>query len=119
MIGVAKGPDRRAGDERLFVAGRAHPLMPGPDSLALNLIQHIRDEAHRFAITGHRKRRQKARNTSILEQIPGLGPKRRHDLLKYFGGLRGVARASEEELAKVPGISRFLAGDIYHGLHGD
>jgi len=117
VVGVAKGPDRRAGLETLVVAGRPRTLPP--HSPALHLIQQIRDEAHRFAITGHRQRRGRARRSSTLEQISGLGPKRRQTLLKHFGGLRGVSRAGVEELAKVPGISPRLARDIYDRLHSN
>ena len=86
-------------------------------SAAALLLQHIRDEAHRFAITGHRARRQKKRNESELEGIPGVGPKRRRDLLTHFGGLRAIKGASQEELAKVPGISATMAQLIYQTLH--
>ncbi len=119
VIGVAKGPERRAGMEQLFSLESKYPLQPSHDSLALHLIQQIRDEAHRFAITSHRKRRGKSRSTSPLESIAGLGPKRRQTLLKYFGGLRGITRASEQELAKVPGISKQLAQSIHDVLHGN
>jgi excinuclease ABC subunit C len=119
VIGVAKGVDRRAGLEQLFTLHRKTPILPAHDSLALHLIQQIRDEAHRFAITSHRKRRNKSHNTSSLEEISGLGPKRRQTLLKYFGGLRGITRASEQELAKVPGISKQLAQAIHEVLHGN
>jgi excinuclease ABC subunit C len=117
VVGVAKGRARRAGQEQLFVAGQNRPLILAPDSSALHLIQQIRDEAHRFAITGHRQRRAKARRTSSLEQIPGLGPKRRRELLRQFGGLQGVRNAGIGDLAKVHGISRNLAERIYNNLH--
>jgi excinuclease ABC subunit C len=117
VVGVAKGRARRAGQEQLFVAGQNRPLILAPDSPALHLIQQIRDEAHRFAITGHRQRRAKARRTSSLEQIPGLGPKRRRELLRQFGGLQGVRNAGIGDLAKVHGISRNLAERIYNDLH--
>ena len=119
VIGVAKGEDRRAGLEQLFLLGNKQPITLADDSLALHLIQQIRDEAHRFAITSHRARRKKARNVSPLEQIPGLGPKRRQNLLKHFGGLRGISRANEQELVKVPGISKQLALTILETLQGN
>ena len=117
VAGVAKGADRRPGQERLFVPERDTPIVLAPDSPALLLIQRIRDEAHRFAITGHRQRRAKARTHSVLETVPGLGPRRRRELLKQFGGLQGVARAGVDDLAKVHGISRKLAQAIYDTLH--
>ena len=117
VIAVAKGRARRPGAEQLFLAGQTTPtILPG-DSPALHLIQQIRDEAHRFAITGHRQRRAKARRTSRLEEIPGLGPKRRRELLKQFGGLQGVRGAGIDDLVKVRGISRALAEKIYGDLH--
>jgi excinuclease ABC subunit C len=117
IAGVAKGADRRPGQERLFLAGHELPLLLPPDSPALHLIQRVRDEAHRFAITGHRARRAKARTESILETVPGLGPRRRRELLRQFGGLQGVSRAGIDDLAKVHGISRKLAHSIYDTLH--
>ena len=87
------------------------------DSPALHLIQHIRDEAHRFAISGHRNKRAKVKNTSTLQQIEGIGPKRRQALLKYLGGLQGILNASVEELAKVPGISQKQAQNVFDSLH--
>jgi excinuclease ABC subunit C len=99
------------------LAGRKSPIILSPDSGALLLIQQLRDEAHRFAITGHRQRRSRARNTSRLEEIPGLGPKRRRELLRQFGGLQGVRDAGVGDLAKVRGISRDLAEKIYDNLH--
>lgn len=117
VAGVAKGADRRPGQERIFVPERDTPIVLPPDSPALLLIQRVRDEAHRFAITGHRQRRAKARTQSILETVPGLGPRRRRELLKQFGGLQGVARAGVDDLAKVRGISRKLAQAIYETLH--
>ena len=117
VVAVAKGRARRPGAERLFRPGSDRPLQLPPDSPALLLIQQIRDEAHRFAITGHRQRRAKARRTSPLEHIPGLGPKRRRELLRQFGGLQGVVGAGIDDLAKVRGISRRLAETIYNELH--
>ena len=117
LVGVAKGEERRAGHEALvFPDGRE--LRPGGDSPGLQLIQQIRDEAHRFAITGHRGRRQKARDTSRLEDIAGIGPRRRAALLKHFGGLAGLKGAGAEEIARVDGVSAALAARIYASLHG-
>jgi excinuclease ABC subunit C len=117
IAAVAKGADRRPGQERLFLAHQDLPTILAPDSPALHLIQRIRDEAHRFAITGHRQRRAKARRESILETVPGLGPRKRRDLLRQFGGLQGIARAGIDDLAQVHGISRKLAQAIYETLH--
>lgn len=117
VVGVAKGPTRKAGLEQLVLSGGDAPTILPPESPALHLIQQVRDEAHRFAITGHRQRRAKARRTSSLEDIPGLGPKRRQELLRQFGGLQEVARAGIEDLSKVHGISRQLAQRIYDALH--
>ena len=113
LLGVAKGRERKAGWERLFLPGSDRPLMLKPDSPALLLIQQIRDEAHRFAITGHRRRRAKARVTSTLEEIPGIGEKKRQALLRHLGGLQGVARAGIDDLARVPGISQQLAARVH------
>lgn len=117
LIGVAKGADRKPGLETLIVSGETQPVHLSQESPALHLIQQIRDEAHRFAITAHRQRRSKARTTSVLEEIPGLGPKRRQMILKQFGGLQQVARAGVEDLANLPGISVQLAQKIYDTLH--
>ncbi len=117
LVGVAKGPTRRPGLEQLFLSGKETPLILPGDSPALHLVQQIRDEAHRFAITGHRMRRSRARQSSPLEEVPGLGPKRRQALLKHFGGLQGVTRAGIEDLASVPGVSRELAERIYGLFH--
>ena len=119
LIGVAKGPDRRPGMEQLFLLGRPGALILSADSPALHLVQQIRDEAHRFAISGHRAQRARARKTSRLEQIPGLGPKKRRELLRQFGGLQGVLGAGVDDLVKVRGISRNLAETIYNDLHLD
>ena len=116
-VGVAKGVDRRAGQERLFLAGQDTPLILEAGSPALRVIQRVRDEAHRFAIAGHRKARDLARRESFLEEIPGLGPARRRELLKAFGGLQGLRQASVEDLAKVRGISRGLAEQIYERMN--
>lgn len=117
IVAVAKGRARKAGAEQLFVPGRKTPLPLPENSPASLLIQQIRDEAHRFAITGHRARRAKARRSSSLEQIPGLGPKKRRELLRQFGGLQGVIGAGIDDLAKVRGIGRTLAETIYNNLH--
>jgi excinuclease ABC subunit C len=119
VVGVAKGRSRRPGAEQLFRPGESRPMTLAPDSPALLLIQQIRDEAHRFAITGHRQRRAKARRTSKLEDIPGLGPKKRRELLRQFGGLQGVIGAGVDDLVEVHGISRKLAETIYNALHLD
>lgn len=116
LVGVSKGPGRKAGFESLHRLGMQPVHLPA-DSPALHLIQQIRDEAHRFAITGHRQRRDKARTRSALESIPGIGAKRRRDLLRYFGGIQGVAHASLDELMKVQGVSRSLAERIYAAFH--
>lgn len=119
LLGIAKGISRRAGQETLFLSdGERYKEIALPtESGALHLLQQIRDEAHRFAITGHRQRRAKARKQSSLEQIPGLGPKRRRELLRHFGGQQEVSRASEADIAKVTGISKILAENIYAHLH--
>ncbi|GAB3033535.1 excinuclease ABC subunit UvrC [Bowmanella dokdonensis] len=118
LIGVAKGTSRKPGLETLILAGSHDTIPLEADSGALHLIQHIRDEAHRFAIAGHRNRRQKVKTQSRLESIPGVGAKRRQSLLKYMGGLQEVLNASQSELARVPGISEEMAQSIYEHLHG-
>jgi len=121
LIGIAKGPTRKAGMETLILSrdlsGQQHEFILPSASKALHLIQQIRDEAHRFAITGHRTRRSKKRNRSTLEDIEGLGPKRRQKILSHFGGLQEVSRAGVDDLASVPGISKQLAQKIYNALH--
>jgi excinuclease ABC subunit C len=117
VAAVAKGADRRAGQERLFLAGRDTASILPPDSKALHLIQRARDEAHRFAISGHRRKRARSRQTSMLEAIAGLGPARRRALLRHFGGLQGVLRAGVEDLGRAPGIGPALAQGIYEHLH--
>jgi excinuclease ABC subunit C len=117
VVGVSKGPDRRPGEEQLWVGDGKTPMRLQPSSAALHLIQQMRDEAHRFAIGGHRQQRSKARKNSVLEDIRGLGPKRRRELLRHFGGLQGVARAGVEDLSGVPGISTGLAREIYGYFH--
>ena len=117
IVGVAKGADRRAGQERLFLLGSDTPTILPADSPALHLIQRVRDEAHRFAITGHRKRRARRHQESVLDAVPGLGPVKRRELLKHFGGLQGVLRAGVSQFEAVPGIGRQLASSIYEHLH--
>jgi len=125
VVGVAKGPGRKAGLETLFVhrpgaqrlASSLPQLQLRPESGAMHLVQHIRDEAHRFALGRHRQRRAKTRKTSQLEGISGVGPARRRELLRYFGSLQGVANASEHDLARVNGISQALAASIYGHFH--
>lgn len=117
LMGVAKGASRRAGFEEWVLPAAPHSLRPGPESAASHLVQQVRDEAHRFAITGHRGRRQKATVKSVLEDIPGVGARRRRALLTHFGGLQGVRKAGIEELSGIPGINRQLAGRIFKALH--
>ena len=117
LIGVAKGTTRKPGLETLILADTHDTIPMNADRPALHLIQHIRDESHRFAISGHRNRRQKVKTTSTLESIPGIGAKRRQSLIKYMGGLQGLKKASKGEIASVPGISEELADIIYDHLH--
>ena len=117
LIGVAKGADRRPGQEQLFTLGRDTPTILPPDSGALHLIQRVRDEAHRFAIAGHRRKRAKRHSQSILETIPGLGPVKRRELLKQFGGLQGILRAGIDDFVQIRGLGRELAEVIYEHLH--
>jgi excinuclease ABC subunit C len=119
LVAVAKGRERKPGKEQLFLSGSRRPIILPADSAGLHLIQQVRDEAHRFAIAGHRLRRGRARTTSTIERIPGIGGKRRQALLKNFGGLREVARAGVEDLTRVPGISQELAQKIYDAFHGE
>ena len=117
LVGVAKGPDRKPGQERLFVHGVAEPRVPEAHSPASRLVQRVRDEAHRFAITGHRRKRARRYNESVLETVPGLGPAKRRALLKHFGGLQGVLRAGVADLEQVAGIGASLARSLYDHLH--
>jgi excinuclease ABC subunit C len=117
VVGVAKGPERKPGMEELILESEERSLQLAPSHPGLHLIQQIRDEAHRFAIVGHRARRGKTRTTSMLNEIPGIGAKRRQALIEHFGGLRGVQAAAIDDIAKVAGISRPLAERIYKHLH--
>jgi excinuclease ABC subunit C len=117
LIGVAKGPDRRAGQEQLFRLDSDTPTVLPADSSALHLIQRVRDEAHRFAVAGHRRKRAKRHNESVLEAIPGLGPVKRRELLKQVGGLQGILRAGVDDFVQVRGLGRSLAEVIYEHLH--
>lgn len=118
VMGIAKGPERRPGEETLLLAGGSDKIELSANSPALHLLQQIRDEAHRFALGSHRQRRANNRRESALEQIPGVGPRRRQSLLKRFGGIRGVRQAGVDDLLAVPGISRGLAQRIYATFHG-
>jgi excinuclease ABC subunit C len=117
VVGVAKGPERKPGMEELVIESEDRSLQLAPSHPGLHLIQQVRDEAHRFAIVGHRARRGKARTTSMLNEIPGIGAKRRQALIEHFGGLRGVQAAAVDDIAKVAGISRPLAERVYKHLH--
>jgi excinuclease ABC subunit C len=117
LVGVAKGPSRKPGMETLILE-KGHKTITLPaNSAALHLIQTIRDEAHRFAITGHRQRRKNARNKSSLESIEGVGNKRRQNLIRHFGGIQGIISAGVDDLAMVPGINKNLAQKIYDNFH--
>ena len=117
LIGIAKGISRKAGQETLYFGGTRNELVLDAESPALHLLQHIRDEAHRFAITAHRQRRGKKRTESFLDSIPGIGPKKRKELINYFGGQQEIKRASIDDLQKVPGISQALAETLYDIVH--
>jgi len=117
IVGVSKGPDRKPGMEKLILVEQEQPVNVSPGASGLLLIQHIRDEAHRFAITGHRQRRGKAAKQSVLEGIAGLGAKRRQLILKQFGGLQGIAQAGVDALCSIDGISKQLAQRIYDNFH--
>ncbi len=119
LLGVAKGKSRKPGMERLVFSDGKTETSLAPNSSVLHLIQEIRDEAHRFAVTGHRQQRNRKRGRSVLEDVEGVGSKRRRELIRYFGGLQGVSRAGVEELARAPGISHNLAKKIYASFHGD
>ena len=116
VMGIGKGPSRRPGFEVLYLPD-GQELVPGPSHSALHLLQQVRDEAHRFALTGHRARRGKARKQSSLDEIPGIGPKRRKALLTHFGGLKQLRNASAGELARVPGINAQMAQTLYDWFH--
>jgi excinuclease ABC subunit C len=117
VLGVSKGPDRRAGQERLHRGDDGRVFSLPPDSPALRVIQRVRDEAHRFAIQGHRRKRARRHQDSVLETVPGLGPAKRRELLQHFGGLQGVLRAGVADLSQVKGIGATLARVIYDHLH--
>lgn len=119
IIGVAKGTTRKPGMETLILADQNNKVVARPQQAALHLIQHVRDEAHRFAITGHKARRDKKRRTSPLEGIPGVGPTRRRDLLKHFGGVVEVKKASVADLMKVDNINKKVAEAIYNALYNE
>ena len=119
LVGVAKGPGRKPGLEQLFLSGSNRRIILPADSPGLHLIQQLRDEAHRFAITGHRQRRARKGKASVLESVPGIGPKRRQRLLKQFGGLQELSRAGVEDLSRVDGISNQLAEQIYEAFHSE
>lgn len=117
ILAITEGVKGKYGLERLFLAGNEQEISLDTHSPALHLLQHLRDEAHRFALTGHRQRRARARKTSSLDAIPGIGPKRKKALLHHFGGLQAISQASLEDLSQVAGISSALAKEIYTALH--
>jgi excinuclease ABC subunit C len=119
VVGLVKGMDRRAGHDGLLIGRAQRALRPPPGHAGMLLLQEIRDEAHRFAITGHRKARQHRQSASPLERIPGIGATRRRALLRHFGGMQGILRAGTDDLANVSGINKNLARRIYAELHGD
>ena len=116
---MSKGSTRKPGLETIILADKENRELSELEKPALHLIQQIRDEAHRFAISGHRQRRDKKRHTSLLQGIPGVGPSRRRDLIKYFGGAREVGKASISDLMKVPNINKKVAEAIYAALYKD
>ena len=117
LLGIAKGPARKAGQETLVLSDGKSLIRLQESSAVLHLLQEIRDEAHRFAITGHRARRKKNQSRSLLDEVEGIGSKRRQQLIHHFGGMQGIEKAGPEELARVPGINRNLAQKIYDTLH--
>ena len=117
LVGIAKGEGRKPGLEQLFVEGKAEPIIVKKDNVGFHLIQQIRDEAHRFAISGHRAKRAKKRITSSLEDIEGIGAQKRKNLLVYFGGIERIKNASIEEIIMVNGIDKKLAEKIYDYFH--
>ena len=118
-FGISKGETRKSGWEFLWEAGATQPIMPDAHHEGFRLLQWVRDEAHRFAITGHRKARAKSRSQSDVDSLAGVGPKRRRELLLHFGSLKNMRSAPREELEKVPGISKKLAEQIFIQLHGE
>ena len=119
ILGIAKGVSRKLGNENLILSVNNRTIECDDTSPALHLIQHIRDEAHRFAITAHRQKRKRKRSFSILEEIQGIGAKRKQVLIRHFGGLQGVSKAGINELSKVDGINKNLAKKIYETIHDD
>ena len=117
IIGVTKDEYRTAGNERIYLPERHKFISPEPHGLLSLMMQHIRDEAHRFAIQSHRKAFKKSRNTSVLVNIPGIGQARRNQLLKHFGGIQGLKQAGVDDIQKVPGISEKLAQEVFSHLH--